>query len=227
MEQREPVPDTGIVAEFSVASPSLILWHATTAMPEARVETKYHAATGSDAPYLFYAVRSDDFDAFERALAEDPSVRNPRVVARTDGERVYRVEPDSSDLLVPEIARQGGALLDATCRDGRWLARVQLPDADALADAREYCEARDIEFVLHRLYHADGADGPAATGLTPAQREALLVAFEEGYFEEPRRTSLEELATLLGISPTAVGGRLRRGTARLVETTLLPEAEPP
>lgn len=220
MNQSDQDTDTGVVAEFAVSSPAMMLRHATTERPAARVETRYHAATDSDVPYLFYAVRCEDFAAFERALQEDPSVRNPRVVARTDAERVYRVEPASGDLLMPEITRRGGALLGATCRNGEWLARVQLPDADALSTIRAHCEERDIEFALHRLYHADGPDGRDDPGVTEAQREALVAAFEAGYFDEPRRTSLEELAEGLDISPTAVGGRLRRGTARLVQNVL-------
>lgn len=220
MEERNLDGGTAIVAEFSVASPALILRHATTTTPTARVETRYHAATDGDVPYLFYAVHCEDFEAFERALHDDPSVRDPLVVGRTDDEQVYRVEPATTELLMPEVAQYGGALLGATCCDGEWLARVQLPDADALAAIRTYCEEHDIEFSLRRLYYAADPDGSGDPGVTAAQREALLAALESGYFEEPRRTSLEELAERLDISPTAVGGRLRRGTARLVENVL-------
>jgi predicted DNA binding protein len=52
-----------------------------------------------------------------------------------------------------------------------------------------------------------------------------VTAYKEGYFEEPRTTSLEELGDILDISPTAVGGRLRRGMAALIETTLSEENE--
>lgn len=47
--------------------------------------------------------------------------------------------------------------------------------------------------------------------LTQSQREALLLALEMGYFEEPRTAILSEVATELGISQPAAGGLLRRG----------------
>ncbi|MFB6296675.1 MAG: helix-turn-helix domain-containing protein, partial [Halobacteriales archaeon] len=67
-----------------------------------------------------------------------------------------------------------------------------------------------------------GADlaysGPRAP--TDEQREALVAAYEQGYFAEPRETSLEALAESLELSPTAVAGRLRRGMKATVEMTL-------
>ena len=56
--------------------------------------------------------------------------------------------------------------------------------------------------------------------MTAAQREALLTAYEEGYFEEPRKTSQQEVVDRLGISSTAAGGRIRRGMSKLIETSL-------
>ncbi|WP_275039964.1 helix-turn-helix domain-containing protein [Natronorubrum sulfidifaciens] len=40
-------------------------------------------------------------------------------------------------------------------------------------------------------------------------------------YDEPRETSMVELASLLDLSPTAVGGQLRRSSARLIEDVLL------
>lgn len=54
------------------------------------------------------------------------------------------------------------------------------------------------------------------TGVTPKQEAALRVAMESGSFDEPRGATLEEVATELGITQPAAGGRLRRGLRRLV-----------
>lgn len=56
--------------------------------------------------------------------------------------------------------------------------------------------------------------------LTPEQRDTLLTALERGYFEEPREITLQELAEVLDLSPTAVSGRMRRGQATLVARSL-------
>jgi predicted DNA binding protein len=74
---------------------------------------------------------------------------------------------------------------------------------------------------LIRLYDLQTLEEGVPADLTDAQREALLAALEHGYYDQPRRISLEELGELLEISPQAVGGRLRRGTANLIQTNLL------
>jgi hypothetical protein len=51
---------------------------------------------------------------------------------------------------------------------------------------------------------------PAGHGTTARQQEALSVALESGYFDEPKRASLAELAVRLGVSKTAMGRLLRR-----------------
>jgi predicted DNA binding protein len=60
-------------------------------------------------------------------------------------------------------------------------------------------------------------------GLTSAQREALTVAFEAGYFDVPAQTTLDSLSDVLGVTSQAVSERLNRGTKKLVETTLIDE----
>lgn len=58
------------------------------------------------------------------------------------------------------------------------------------------------------------------SGLTPVQRETLTMALERGYFAIPRETNLVELAEELDISDQAVNERVRRGTAKLVASSL-------
>jgi predicted DNA binding protein len=57
--------------------------------------------------------------------------------------------------------------------------------------------------------------------LTRAQREALGLAFDRGYFDVPRDGSLDEMATNLDISPQALSDRLRRGQRNLLEVALV------
>jgi predicted DNA binding protein len=63
--------------------------------------------------------------------------------------------------------------------------------------------------------------------LTDSQREALLVAFERGYFEEPRDATLGEVAADLDISQPAASGLLRRGIKRLIVSSMMDDSEKP
>jgi len=100
-----------------------------------------------------------------------------------------------------------------------WLMTVWLPNRQELADVWEYAEQQDIAFELQRITDYTEVVAPG-DGLTDSQQEALLTAFEAGYFEEPRDASLGEVADELGISQPAAGGLIRRGVRRLVQTTL-------
>ncbi|WP_254537343.1 helix-turn-helix domain-containing protein [Halomarina litorea] len=213
-------PDTSIIAEVRVTHPEQMFYHASRAVPEAVIESRYHAAATAGVPYLFYSVECPDYDAFDAALVEDGSVRNPVVVAAGDGDRLYRVEPTPGLLVVPELVRQGGALLSGTCQDGTWTSRFQFPDREALVEFGEYCRNLGVTFDVRRLFSVEDHGEWGDAGLTEPQREALLVAFECGFFDDPRTATLEDVADALGISSTAAGRRLRRGTYRLVETVL-------
>ena len=122
------------------------------------------------------------------------------------------------------IAAVNGISLDWTNDGVAWTVRVWLPDREALASLWEYATDHDIEFVLERVSdYGDAGDG--GSGLTTAQREAILLALEMGYFEEPRGATLEEVADELAISQPAAGGLLRRGLRRLVVSTVAVNAD--
>ncbi|MEZ3118023.1 helix-turn-helix domain-containing protein [Halobaculum sp. MBLA0147] len=63
-------------------------------------------------------------------------------------------------------------------------------------------------------WHTDLLGGGS---LPDEQREALELAVERGYFEEPRAVSIEDLATELGVPRSTASYRLRRATAALAE----------
>ncbi len=56
--------------------------------------------------------------------------------------------------------------------------------------------------------------------LTDTQQEALILAYERGYFESPRKITMAELGEELGISQQAVASRLRRGIKHVLGRTL-------
>lgn len=208
-----------VIAEIVLSGEQLMLARTIETLSDVRIEPIYHVAASDLVPSLFYAVRAENFDAFERVLEDDPTVTDATLVEAGDERRIYRVRPSSRRLLVvPRLVELGAAFLDAHSRDAGWLLRARFPDRDALVAFKGYCDEVGVGFSLNELYAADSAPGEGERVLTPAQREALVTAYERGYFEEPRRVSLDDLGEELGISSTAVSGRIRRATAKLVES---------
>jgi predicted DNA binding protein len=211
----------GLIVDAYINHPNLALTGTIESVSEMSIHVVPHSATDPETGLFFFRVTDGDFAAFESSLAADPTVEESSLIIESEIARVYRLRhtPDT-ELLSPKAARVGGLMLEARSHDRGWIVRLQLPDRQALSDIWEYCEERGMAFELERLYQQGDWESEGATGLTAAQREALLTAYDEGYFEEPRETSQGEVADRLGISSTAAGGRIRRGIAKLIETTL-------
>jgi predicted DNA binding protein len=211
----------GLIVDAYISHPDLALSDTIEQVSGISIRVVPHSATDPETELFFFRVSNGEFAAFEEALTADPTVEESSLVIESETDRVYRLRHTAeTELLSPRVAEVGGLMLEARSRDGGWVVRLQLPDRGALADLWEFCEGKGMIFELERLYQQGDWESEGATGLTAAQREALLAAFEEGYFEEPRDTSQQEVADLLGISSTAAGGRIRRGMSKLIETTL-------
>ncbi len=212
-----------VIAEVSITHPDLALAPTIEAVPSAAVQVVPQSGTDAETGMFFFLVETDTagFESFEAALDDDHTVDEWLLVSESDTARIYRLcHSEEAKVLAPKTAEVGGLMLEASSESRGWALRLQLPDRSALTDIWEFCRDEGITFELRQLYRQDDWSIGGATGLTDAQEVALTTAYRRGYFSEPRETSLEELAAELDISPTAVGGRIRRGTERLIETTL-------
>jgi len=75
------------------------------------------------------------------------------------------------------------------------------------------------DFGLERLTR-DGEPESPGDGLTDRQYEALRTAYELGYFDIPRRASLDDVAEELDITASSVSERLRRAQTQLIQETV-------
>ncbi|WP_258303469.1 helix-turn-helix domain-containing protein [Haloferax larsenii] len=68
----------------------------------------------------------------------------------------------------------------------------------------------DIELTLLRKGERKPRESDIISLLTSRQMEVLTVAVEEGYYETPRGTTHEKIATKLGVATTTVSEHLRK-----------------
>lgn len=137
------------IAAIRLSSPRLLLSHTMRASPEITLETMYHAATSESIPYLFYAATGEEFENFEAALADDPSIVDATVVDQVGERRIYRMELSRDQLLVvPRLTELGAAFLQAHTVDGSWHLKIRMPDRETLASFKRFCDERDIVFRL-------------------------------------------------------------------------------
>ncbi|EMA51292.1 helix-turn-helix domain-containing protein [Halococcus salifodinae] len=185
------------------------------------IRVVHHSGTDPETGIFFFLVENAS-KGFNNHLNEDHTVAEWELVAGSEATRVYRIRHSpETKLISPKTSELSGLMRKATTNTRGWTVQLQFPHREALAALSDYCDNEDISFTLQKMFRQDEWDGGEPTALTEAQREALMTAYESGYFEEPREAPLDEIADEFDLSPTAIGGRLRRGTAKLVETALI------
>lgn len=170
-------------------------------------------------PYLW--VSAVDFEEFETVAGADRSVEDVQLLDEFDDVALYRVAwDDSIEGLARAFADADRSILTTYTTESGWYLRVQFPDRDALGAFREDLDDEGIPFRVLTLVTTEQAPTGLPYGLTEKQTEALLVAWERGYFEVPRATTLDDVAAAIGISQQALSDRLRRGYDALLRNTL-------
>lgn len=206
-----------LIVEYEIATP--ILRRTVEAVSRIDIEEIYQSATGETK--LIVWMYASDLNGVESALADDETVQSFTLLEERSDRRLYSVslsDRGEEQLTYPAAAEYDIAYLDITVtKDTRIRARI--PTRDALMAYRDHCRERDIPFRIHRIFSESDAIGDRY-GVTEHQREALLAALDEGYFDVPRETTLSTIAATLDISDQALSARLRRGQANLLQNTL-------
>lgn len=184
-----------------------------------RVITQGNTNPGSTAFPFF--IEYDDRETLEETLEEDPTVDTFQLVDWMGQNGIYYIEhADEAKLISSIVTDVNGFLIHTETEGNGWLVQLLLPGREALNEIWEYANANDIAMDIIEIYGNSDANGEISYGLTDEQRIALLTVYENGYFSEPREISLSEAADEIGLSSTAMSGRLRRGMRNLISTTL-------
>ena len=217
-----------IKAVVRARHPDIVLSQTVAHDPSSTVKSVSEAGTDPTSGKFFYHIESADFSRFEAGLRQDRTVGDfERVIETRDGEAIYSFEyTDEAKVLTPVVSAANGVILDMENEGSAWLLTVWIPERTDLVHLWDYAREHDIEIELLRV-NDYASLGTTDAGLTDSQREALLLALEAGYFEEPRDATLGEVAAELDISQPAASGLLRRGIKRLVVSSLLDDGEPP
>ncbi|MFC6835033.1 helix-turn-helix domain-containing protein [Halomarina ordinaria] len=211
-----------VIVRFTLQQPTL-LW-TLRRCPTAEVLWEQSDVTPNGEQLLLCWVETDDYDAFEATLYDDPTVTAPRRLIEFSDRRLYQVEQvgeGRARSIYPTIAAVGGIIHRCVGTGDGWSYQVTFPDHDALEHFHAFCTEHDLGFRLVRKFEQVGErEDREPLGLTEKQYRMLTYAVEEGYYEIPRRTDLATLAERMDISHQAVSERLRRAINALVHATV-------
>lgn len=190
-------------------------------LPDRRVELEdaYLLADGGLALFLWF----DDADPSVVASALEGASGVAGVRRLDGGERpLFRVTltpAARAETVYDTLVAHDVTVLGATeTADGSRIA-VRIPTREALGVLVGEFGRRSVPTTLHRLCSEADA-GAARYGLSPKQREALVTAWEAGYYRVPRGATLGDIAAALDITEQSVSQRLRRGIHSLLGATL-------
>ncbi|WP_265111838.1 bacterio-opsin activator domain-containing protein [Halosolutus halophilus] len=187
------------------------------------VETTVPAREGA-VPYFWVpvGVTNSVVEVFE----SDSNVADAALVDETDSHVLVKVTwTDQVNGVLQSIRESNALVTSAVGTADRWTFRLRFPSYEGLSAFYSRCIDWGISIELIQLHEAVSPNSDHRFGLTAAQRELVVGAYEAGYFEVPRKTTLVDLADRFGISDSAVSQRLRRGLAALVESTLTVDPE--
>lgn len=205
------------VAELSVDADTFPLGSVVQTLPDAHVILERVVPTNAGiVPYFW--VQGATRTSIQSAFEEHSAVESITVIdSVSDDEHLVRATwVGSSHGIVWALAEHDITLLSGTGDTTGWTFQIRSDLRDALSAFMETCRNEAIAVQLAGIHPLESGAFDDSTNLTDRQREALELAYERGYFETPRRVSLEELADELDISRQAFSARLRRALQHVV-----------
>lgn len=210
--------DAPVIAEFRLDHP--LLRSALSAVPDMRLSWEDTTPIDDERTRILLWADGGDFEAFEAAVEDDPTVTSPERSVRFGDRRLYQFQvigEGDEPTIYPVIVEQGTIVHRFVGTYEGWECRCTFPSGAEFAVFRDTCAAENIDMTLHSRYEQQPTTSPFAPNLTDPQQELLLTALEAGYFEIPRDASLAEVGERVGITGNAASQRLRRGMRTLVE----------
>lgn len=213
--------DRTTVARFSLPAKAFPPGAVFETWPDARIELdRFVPSAGSTMPYFW--VYGVDAAAVRSLLEERPEFESVTVTDDLEDRALFRAEWSSRSLgLFHSILESDVTIISGVGTSEGWTFEIRGSGRAAIAEFMQRCHQYDVLASLTRI--GDVSEGPTSPDgtLTEDQQEALLLAFSEGYYEEPRQTDLQSLARHVGISRQAFSSRLRRGYRNFIAATLV------
>lgn len=209
-----------IIADITLPAVTLPLGRVLQSFPDATIELERVVPLGR--PIIpFLLIEGEDLAAIEASLRDHHQVERVDVQTTSETEALFDIQwsPDA-DGLVAALLNANATILNARGTAESWDFRLRFAAHEDLSTFNMTLTESGVPVTLRRIHHTPFEE---AAPMSSVQRETLLSAYREGYFQVPRRINQADLAAELEISDSALSQRLRRGVAKLIETGLLSE----
>jgi len=215
------------IVDGTLPAEEFALHHTLSTVPDLRVNCERLVQSGEKSVMPLVWMRGADQSAIDDALTDDSTVESVSCLSAFDGTtHLFRIEwVDRVRTLLEMMTNSKATVLDIHSRGDRWYLTVLYPTRKHFSQTHRFATEHGLPFDVTSIRETEGKPD-WRSGLTEGQRDVLVRAAQQGYFDVPRKRSLEGVADGCEVSHQALSERLRRGMGTLIEETLLGGPEP-
>ena len=212
-----------IVAEFVIPTEAVPGGQTLTALPNATIRLE-RIIPSDDAVHPIFWMTGVTRDSFLDRVRSEEGITDVQELVQLESAVLYRAKWEPDIPVIKGIKTLGATILNAVGSAEEWVFQVIAEERQRLQAFQQIFADQGIPVELLRISSFTG-DGDGDHRMTPEQREALVVAYEMGYYDEPKKVTQTDLGDQFEITGRAVSRRLRRGTKNLIASSLIDPTE--
>jgi len=180
--------------------------------------------------YNVYRISSPRLKLFLEKLKGHPLVREVQVIRKVGDIAEVSIKSAYSPMVIAGTDASKTIFMEGFTKEGEDTVTLLAPSEEAMRELFGYLE-KDFDIKLKAKRYIRPGDrlsfdtfrssgflqlASIADRLTPKQLEIFELACRRGYYEEPKKATIEELAEMSGISAPTFSEHLRKAEAKLL-----------
>jgi predicted DNA binding protein len=209
------------ILKASVPADQFALAETFETIPDVEFDAVRLVSNGTDRVVPLLWATNADASAVYEAIENDDTTTNTRLVSRRNHDALFQMHWTTHvRFLTHVLVEERGAIVSARGTSEGWTFRILFPEREAVSTTYDACAEYDVD--VEQLTSLPESQSLGGFSLTDEQFETVEAAVSDGYYDVPRQTTLEELASDLDVSHQALSERLRRGHRTLIESVIAP-----
>lgn len=209
-----------ILIEVSVPPAAFVLGCVFEDHPDVEIELERVVPAEKDIlPYVWFAT-DEDVAAVVTTIRKQTETKSLTKLTDVGGRALYEVawEPSVDRVMTALREDHCGCIQVTGTKDG-WSLHLRFQDHGNVLAFKKTLTDEGVPVTLERLCEYSEFLRPSGAAMSPKQQSAVQLAHQEGYFEVPRKCTIDDLADEAGLSTSAFSERLRRGIDCLAAET--------
>ena len=176
-----------------------------------------------------FELEAPNVERLIKTLKESPHVKRMEILQKTQNWALADIVCTHDSLILAKLMRTRSIpLLPTLTKDDRDLATLIVPSEKDLRELSSLLK-EDTEYRVRSKKYLDSQMPRSLFNsqeflkfklvtehLPQKQREAFLLASRKGYYDSPKKTTIEALAVKMGVSPSTMAEHLRKAEGRLL-----------